>query len=68
MRAPENARPIAFNFDIASLAPVAEACMVRIVKAVAVAMKVNVIPHILIVEKRATHELGTSFSTLSQPG
>jgi hypothetical protein len=42
--------------------------MVRIVKAVAVAMKVNVIPHILIVEKRATHELGTSFSTLSPPG
>ena len=58
MRAPENAIPIAFNFDIASLAPVAEACIVRIVKAVAVAMKVNVIAHILIVEKKGHSRVG----------
>jgi len=37
-----NVKPIAFSFDIASLAPDAVACMVRIVRAVAVAADINI--------------------------
>ncbi len=57
--------PMAFNFDIASLAPVAEACIVRIVKAVAVAMKVSVIIHILEVEKGDSRVGNIIFNSLA---
>jgi hypothetical protein len=61
------AMPIAFSLDIASLAPVAEACMVRIVKAVAVATNINAIEPYSGSRKRVTHESGTSVSTPLKP-